>query len=116
MRILFVDNHSEFTSVVATSLLATHDVVIVSTVAAARDAAQGSRFDIALVDYDLDDGKGVEFVRWLRASGSPLPLVAVSARLEGNEALVAAGANAVCAKLEFSRIQLVIEAVLRARS
>ena len=116
MRILFVDNHPEFTSVVTRSFLATHDVVIVPTIAAARVAVQESRFDIALVDYDLDDGKGVEFVRWVRSSGSQLRLVAVSARREGNEALVSAGADSVCAKMDFARIQLVIDGVPRAEN
>lgn len=113
MRILFVDNHPEFTSVVTHSFLATHEVVIVPTLAAARAAAEASEFDVALVDYDLDDGKGVEFVRWLRGAGYGLPLVAVSARAEGNEALVSAGANGVCAKIHFSAIQRVIDAVLQ---
>ena len=116
LRILFVDNHPEFTSVVTRSFLATHDVLIVPTLAAARAAAEASRFDVALVDYDLDDGKGVEFVGWLRGTGSPVPVVAVSARGEGNEALVSAGADGVCAKMDFSAIQHVIDAVLRARS
>jgi DNA-binding response OmpR family regulator len=119
MRILFVDNHPEFTSLVTSSLLAAHEVVIVATVAAARAAvaaAAVSRFDIALVDYDLDDGKGVEFLRWLHSSRSQLPAVAVSARTEGNEALVAAGACGVCSKLDFARIQLVVDEVLRAAS
>ncbi len=114
MRILFVDNHPEFTSLVTQSFLAAHEVTIVPTILAARAAVQASQFDIALVDYDLDDGKGVEFVRWVRASGASLRMIAVSAREEGNEALTSAGAEATCAKMEFSRIQRVIDDVLRA--
>lgn len=113
MRILFVDNHPEFTSLATLSFLTGHDVVIVPTIAAARAALQTPNFDIALVDYDLDDGKGVELVRWVRSSGNPLPLVAVSARREGNEALVTAGAHRGCAKLDFAQIQHVIDGLIR---
>jgi DNA-binding response OmpR family regulator len=105
MRILFVDNHPEFTLLVTQTFLATHEVVIVPTILAALAAVQGSLFDIALVDYDLDDGKGVEFVRWVRASRTPLRMVAVSARVEGNQVLVSAGADAICAKMDFAGIQ-----------
>jgi DNA-binding response OmpR family regulator len=115
LRILFVENHPEFASSVIQSFLAVHDVVVVPTIAAARVAVQTSTFAVALVDYDLDDGKGVELVRWLRASSNPLPVVAVSARADGNEALVAAGAHAVCSKLSFGNIQVVIDG-LRSRS
>jgi DNA-binding response OmpR family regulator len=109
MRILFVDNHPEFAASVTQSFLAAHDVVIVPTIAAARAAIQTARFDVALVDYDLDDGKGDDFVRWLRASEARVPMIAVSARDEGNAALVSAGADATCPKLLFRQIQGVID-------
>lgn len=113
MKILFVDNHAEFTAVVAHAFLATHEVVIVPTVAAARAAAEASTFDVALVDYDLDDGKGDEFVRWIRAVSTQkrLPLIAVSARADGNRALVHAGVDHVCAKADFARIGMVLDVV-----
>src|SRR4051794_26237369 len=104
MRILFVDNHPEFTSVVRAAFLSKHDVVVMPTITAARAAAEGSTFDVALVDYDLDDGKGDDFVRWVRAASMALTIIAVSARADGNEALVRAGADRVCAKTEFASI------------
>jgi len=114
MRILFVDNHPEFTSLVTQSFLHTDDVEIVPTIAGARAAVQAAAFDVALIDYDLDDGKGVEFVRWVRSMRAQLRMVAVSARVEGNQALMSAGADAVCAKLDFSGIQRVIGELLQA--
>ncbi len=72
---------------------------------------QGSQFDVVLVDYDLDDGKGDTFVRWLRAFDAAAKLVAVSARTSGNAALVAAGATTVCAKIDFARIEAVIREI-----
>ena len=116
MRILFVDNHAEFTAVVAKAFLAKHELVIVPTIAAARAAAEGSDFDVALVDYDLDDGKGVEFVRWVKTSKPQLPMIAISARPEGNEALVAAGVERVCTKVAFARIGAVLDELAATRT
>lgn len=109
VKILFVDNHPEFTSTVIGCFLREDDVVVVPTVAAAKDHVQASSFDVVLVDYDLDDGKGDEFLRWLRAIDANAKVVAVSARDLGNEALVAAGANSVCSKTSFARIQCVLK-------
>jgi len=109
VKILFVDNHPEFTSTVIECFLREDEVVVVPTVAAAKECIQASRFDVVLVDYDLDDGKGDEFVRWLRPIDPNARVVAVSARDLGNEALIAAGANTVCAKTSFARIQTVLK-------
>lgn len=114
MKILFVDNHPEFTSTVIECFLREDDVVVVPTIAGAQERIQASRFDVVLVDYDLDDGKGDEFVRWLRSTDVNARVVAVSARDLGNEALVAAGANAVCSKTSFARIHTVIEELVAA--
>ena len=114
MRILSVENHPEFTSAVTSSFLADHEVVVVPTVAGARAVLRASRFDVVLVDYDLDDGKGDELVRWVRMSARGTKVIAVSARDDGNQALVRAGADTVCAKLSFSRIGAVILDEVRA--
>lgn len=99
----------------ASTFLAAHELVIVPTIAAARAAAEGSDFEAALVDYDLDDGKGDEFVRWARVARPQLPIVAVSARAEGNDELVAAGAEHVCAKINFARLSAVLGELARMR-
>jgi DNA-binding response OmpR family regulator len=111
VRILFVDNHPEFTASVVGLFLATHDVVVVPTIAGAKHKIESETFDVVLVDYDLDDGKGDELIRWLRAAGASAKLVAVSARDTGNDALVAAGADAVCGKLNFAKIAAVLHQV-----
>ena len=105
MRILFVDNHPEFTATVVEKFLREHVVLVVPTIAAAKEQLETGTFDVVLVDYDLDDGKGDELVRWLRARRTSAKLIAVSARDRGNEALRAAGVDDVCPKLEFSRLQ-----------
>lgn len=108
VRILFVENHPEFTASVIQSFLVNDEVVVAPSITAAKTRIGESRFDVVLVDYDLDDGKGDEFVRWLRASRADSKIVAVSAREIGNEALLAAGADASCAKRRFSQIQTVL--------
>ena len=88
-----------------------HDVVTVPTVSAALEQLRTGDFDVALVDYDLDGGKGDSFVAALRASPNRMPVVAVSARDEGNAALLQAGADAVCHKKDFRRISEVMESL-----
>lgn len=62
MRILYVENHRRFAKLTVQQFLASHEVVVVPSLAAARQAlAQGS-FEAVLLDYDLDDGKGVELI------------------------------------------------------
>jgi hypothetical protein len=66
-----------------------------------------------LVDFDLDDGKGEELVRELVASvGRPL-IVATSSHADGNTALLHAGADAVCGKLEFARIPGLLQSLTK---
>ena len=111
MKILFVDNHAAFTAVVVETFLPGHEVVTVPTITAARRALTEPAlppFDVALVDYDLDDGKGDELVRWCRATNLSRPLIAVSARADGNTALLAARADRACAKIDFARIGAVL--------
>lgn len=112
MRILFVDNHPEFTAVVTGAFLSAHEVVIVPTIGRARSTLEALAFDAVLVDYDLDDGKGVELVRAIRSSNARLPIIAVSSHDEGNAALVDAGADAVCGKLGFARIEATLAEVM----
>ncbi len=109
MRILFVENHPEFTASVVQLFLTAHDVEVVPAIASAKEKAQTSDFDVVLVDYDLDDGKGDELVRWLRTTRADWKIVAVSARDLGNEALMSAGADVVCSKLGFSQIETVLQ-------
>ena len=103
MNLLWVENHPAFTKY-ARSFLARYIITVVPSLAEAREALKRDRFDVVLVDFDLDDGKGSELVRELApAEGRPF-IVAVSAHADGNAALMAAGADAACGKLEFAGI------------
>jgi DNA-binding response OmpR family regulator len=107
-RILFVENHAVFANQVARAFLNDHEVTTVPGLSEARAVLAKGVVDAVLVDYDLDDGKGAELVRELQ-SRRPRPfIVAVSSHDEGNAAMLAAGADAVCGKMEFSRIGSVI--------
>jgi DNA-binding response OmpR family regulator len=112
MKVLFVENHDVFAQTVVGKFLADHDVTVVPSVGAARAELENRTYDVALVDYDLDDDKGDEFVRGLRAAGSRILVIAVSSHAEGNDALVRAGADAICRKMDFASISGVLENLL----
>jgi DNA-binding response OmpR family regulator len=103
MKILLVENHREFASVVVPTFLSEHEVIVVPSCSSARAVLAHGAFDAVLVDYDLDDAKGETLVRWLSSQGGP-PVIAISSHDSGNDALVSAGAIAVCAKLRFEQI------------
>src|SRR5262245_34583199 len=105
MKILFVENHSVFAQQVVGCFLSAHDVAVVPSLADARHRLASDQYDVVIVDYDLDDGKGDTLVRELRGAGRKIRILGVSAREEGNEALLRAGADAVCSKMDFNRIQ-----------
>ena len=105
MKILFVENHSIFADQVIRCFLSAHQGTVVPGLAVARNKLAVETYDVLLVDYDLDDGKGAELVQEVRMNGSAVRIIGVSAREEGNEALTQAGADAVCSKHNFDRIQ-----------
>ncbi len=109
MNILWVENHAAFARLVVRQFLSAHSVTIVPTLAAARAALTDSSFAIILVDFDLDDGKGVDLVSWMKSQPRPPRIVATSSHAAGNQALLDAGADAVCGKLEFAGIAAVVE-------
>ncbi len=112
MKILYVENHTVFAAQVCQQFLSAHMVRVVPTLAAARHALGSDNYDLLIVDYDLDDGKGDELVRACRILHPSLKIIAGSAHEAGNTALVKAGASAVCGKMEFDRIAEVIARLL----
>lgn len=108
VNILFLENHAVFAEQVTRQFLKAHRVTVVPSLSAALVAFRSNDFDLVLSDYDLDDGKGAQFVRECHASRPEIPVIAVSSHDEGNAALMAAGACAVCEKMEFDRIEQVI--------
>ena len=90
MNVLWVENHAIFANLAARQFLAGHAVTIVPSLARARAALASTTFVVVLVDFDLDDGKGVELVRELRRAPQRPWLVATSAHDAGNLALIEA--------------------------
>ena len=115
MNILYLENHGVFAEQVTRQFLSAHLVTVVPSLSAGRSSLAASSYDLVLSDYDLDDGKGEEFVRECRASHPRLPIIAASAHDAGNAALVKAGASAVCSKMEFDHIQEVIARLMPER-
>ncbi|HWQ92718.1 MAG TPA: response regulator [Clostridia bacterium] len=113
MKILYVENHPVFANEVCHQFLAAEEVRVVPSLAAARQALAAESFDLLLIDYDLEDGKGDELVRMCRVLHPELRAIAVSAHEDGNTALVKAGAVAVCGKMELEKIQSVIASLAR---
>jgi CheY-like chemotaxis protein len=111
MKILYVENHAVFAANVIGKFLPQHAVTVAPSLTAARRALDAGGFDLLLVDYDLDDGKGDELVKQLCASGKAKMVIGVSSHDEGNAALLRAGAVDVCSKMQFDRIQSVIDSV-----
>src|SRR6266853_6746352 len=112
MKILYVENHAVFAANVISQFLSQHSVTVAPSLSAVRQALKVGHFDLLLVDYDLDDGKGDELVRELNTTGRAVAVIGVSSHEEGNTALLRAGAVAVCSKMQFDRIQSVIDTVM----
>src|SRR5262249_37765488 len=108
MRLLWVEDHAVFARLAGRQFLAAHDLIVVPTLAAARDALAAGAFDAVLLDYALPDGKGTDLVALIRQRPARLPVVAASSHDAGNQALLEAGADAACAKVRFADIEAVL--------
>jgi CheY-like chemotaxis protein len=108
MRLLWVENHASFARIAGRQFLAEHLVTLVASLAEARQALAEQAFDAVLLDYDLDDGKGDVLIETLAQLPHRPVIIAASAHEAGNEALLRAGADAVCAKSRFAQIGAVL--------
>jgi len=104
MKILYVENHAIFAEQVCREFLSAHEVKVVSSIAGALEELIAENYDLAIVDYDLDDGKGDELVRICRFKHPTLKIIAGSSHEPGNAALVRAGASAVCGKMSLTKL------------
>ena len=115
MRLLWVENHAVFVRVAGRQFLAAHDVTAVPSLAEARRLLAAGAFDVVLLDYDLDDGKGTSLLGCISELPARPVVIATSAHDAGNDALLAAGADAACPKGRFAEIGAVLARALAAR-
>jgi DNA-binding response OmpR family regulator len=104
MKILLVESHETFARIVVGAFLSAHEVTVRSTVLGARHEFDVGGYDIVLVDSDLEDYKGTDLVMYIRGSGYDIPIIGISAKDDGNQELIAAGANDTCNKMHLDRI------------
>jgi CheY-like chemotaxis protein len=112
MRLLWVENHASFVRIAGKQFLAAHALTVVPSLAAAKAVLTAETFDAVLLDYDLDDGKGADLITFIRQLPTVPGIIATSSHEDGNAALMAAGANAVCAKAKFATIESVLTSCL----
>jgi CheY-like chemotaxis protein len=112
MRLLWVENHASFVRVAGRQFLSAHALTVVPSLTAAKAALAAETFDAVLLDYDLDDGKGADLIAFIRQLPTVPAVIATSSHEDGNAALLAAGANAVCAKAKFAAIESVLASCL----
>ncbi|HVF85406.1 MAG TPA: response regulator [Abditibacteriaceae bacterium] len=107
MKILFVENYRRFADITAKTFLPSHLVTIIPRVSVARRALLEGAFDVVLIDYDLDGGKGDALLSDMQSHSCRAVVIAISSHTMGNQALLAAGADAICSKMDFQNIETI---------
>lgn len=110
MKLLYVENHDTFARVVSNEFLDEDEITVAKTIEVAWNYFTENNYDVVLVDYDLDDGKGDELVKKIRQTKSMVKIIAVSSHEYGNNQLLKAGADAICSKMDFKNINEIINA------
>ncbi len=95
-----------------------HAVTVAPTMETAKGwlSANGTEFDMVLLDLRLPDGTGEALLRWARARGLDVPVIALTAKAEVRDKIAGldAGANDYVTKpFAFDELLARIRAVLR---
>ena len=81
MRVLIVEDDAGIANGLAATLkVAGYAVDVCGTLGQASAALQVETFDLVLLDLNLPDGDGIDWLRRLRASGQPMPVLIMTAR------------------------------------
>ena len=81
MRVLIVEDDAGIANGLAATLKAAgYAVDVCGTLGQASAALQVETFDLVLLDLNLPDGDGIDWLRRLRASGQPMPVLIMTAR------------------------------------
>lgn len=107
------ENNAVFAETVAAELFPDDEVIIAGGTGRTLGIFDADRrFDAVLVDFDLDDGPGIDLVGELRTNRYEGVIVAISANDDSNALLVAAGADVACNKLEFRALRPMLRTLL----
>jgi len=106
--ILWVENNARFLMAVRNLFLQGHSSTVVGNLADARKLLAERAFDVILLDYDLDDGKGDALLADIDKLVPPPVVIAISSHDRGNDAIMAAGADTICSKTKFANIDAVV--------
>jgi len=80
MRILLIEDDTVLGAAVRDQITGDgHSVDWASRLDAAQDALNGAAFDLILLDLMLPDGRGIEFLKGLRARGDVTPAIILTA-------------------------------------
>lgn len=89
MHVLLVEDNRELSAALQVSLMGFgHEVVRVFTLAEARAKVAQEKMDAVVLDLGLPDGDGYEFVRYVRAQRSDLPILILTARSSIEERII----------------------------
>jgi two-component system OmpR family response regulator len=92
MRVLLIEDDAILGKAVRDHIAASHSLDWVTRLDAAREHLDSAAYDLILLDLMLPDGPGVGFLRKLRAAGSVVPVIILTAldqisdRIEGLDA------------------------------
>ncbi|WP_119304934.1 response regulator transcription factor [Dongia deserti] len=83
MRVLLVEDTEDVAeAIVANFSRSGHAIDRVTGCGAARDAVAVQDYDLVILDINLPDGSGFDFLRALRSAKNPTPILVVTARRE----------------------------------
>ena len=89
MNILWVENHKGFSRIAVKNFLTSHTVTVVPSLSAARACLSEVQYDLVMLDYDLDDGKGIELVQEIMNRPLRPALIAASSHFADIEQVIA---------------------------
>jgi two-component system OmpR family response regulator len=117
MRVLLVEDDANLGEAVRDHVAgAGHAVDWVTRLADADDARAGVRFDLILLDLGLPDGRGLDFLKSLRAEGNATPVIVLTAmdQISSRIAGLNAGADDYLVKpFDLSELSARLSAVAR---
>ena len=83
MRVLLVEDTEDVAeAIVATFSRGGHAIDRVTGCGAARDAVAVQDYDLVILDINLPDGSGIDFLKAMRGAKDPTPILVVTARRE----------------------------------